>query len=119
MIKISNKIIHLVSDVKPASLAMMEQFRILKQNFNVTPMVCSGLPSFAQYAMIEMFDSSSPSVFTFHQRFEHLVKLFREQTIGVITNVYMRHATTVDEPDAAPAAKQNKSGNHLKIKNYF
>ena len=66
--------------------------------------------------MFEMFDSSSPSVFTFHQRFEHLVKLFREQTIGGITNVYMRHATTVDEPDAAPAAKFNKSGNNLKIK---
>ena len=107
-----------MSDVKPASLAMMEQFRILKENFHVTPMVCTSLPSFAQYAMFELYDRSSPSIFTFHQRFEHLVKLFREQTIGGITNVYMRHATTVDEQDAAPAAKFNKSGNCLKIEIY-
>ena len=95
--------------MKPASVALLRQFEILRQNFNVEPMVCYGLPSFAQLAMFELYDKTSPSIFTFPQNFEHLVKMFREHTIGGICNVYMRHATTADE-EAAYAAKYNNNG---------
>ena len=74
-------------------------------------MVCYGLPSFAQFAMFSLYDKTAPSVFTFPQNFVHLVKMFREHTLGGICNVYMRHATTIDE-EAAYAAKFNNSGNN-------
>ena len=77
-------------------------------------MVSFGLPSFAQYAMFKLYEKDSPSIFSFAPDFPHLVRLFRDQTFGGITNVYMRHATTCDD-DAAPAAKMNKSGMHIKI----
>ena len=88
---------------------MQRQFEILRENFNVEPMVCYGLPSFAQYAMFSLYNRKSPSIFTFPQDFVDTVKLFRKETLGGICNVYMRHATTMDE-EAAPAAKSNNSG---------
>ena len=109
-----NNIFFLESDVGPASIALLTQFKILRDNFGVEPMVCYGLPAFAQYAMFNLFDPSSASMFTFPQAFVHLVQLFRRNTFGGICNVYMRHATTMDEPDAAYAAKFNKSGNYHK-----
>jgi len=91
---------------------MQCQFQIFRDNFKVEPMVCYGLPSFAQYAMFSLYDRSSPSIFTFPQDFVEIVKLFRKETLGGICNVYMRHATTMDE-EAAPAAKYNNSGMFL------
>ena len=88
---------------------MLNQFNILRENFSVEPMVCYGLPSFAQFAMFSLFNPASPSIFTFPQEFVHLVKMFRKHTLGGICNVYMRHATTIDEP-AAYAAKYNSTG---------
>ena len=96
--------------MKPASLALMSQFRVLRENFNVEPMVCSGLPGFSQYAMYQLYNKDAPSIFTFHDNFEHVVKLFRENTLGGICNVYHRHLTTLDDPQAAQAAKFNKNG---------
>ena len=93
----------------PAAKALINQFKILKQHFHVEPMVCFGLPSFAQFAMFRMYKYTSPSIFTFPQPYAHLVKLFRNNTHGGLVNVYQRHVTTVDE-EAAYAAKYNKSG---------
>ena len=76
-------------------------------------MVCAGLPGFAQQAMYRMFDTKSPSIFTFSQEYEDLVRLFRKNTLGGICNVYHRHVTTRDEPDAAYAAKYNTKGMQL------
>ena len=73
-------------------------------------MTCAGLPGFAQHAMYRMFDVNSPSVFSFSQEYEHIVRLFRKNTIGGICNVYQRHATTRDDPNAAHAAKYNAKG---------
>ena len=101
-------IIIIVSDVLPASKALMAQFRILRENFQVEPMICAGLPGFAQQAMYLAYEG--PSAFSIPQRFEHIVRLFRENTLGGICNVYQRHATTRDEPNAAYAAKFNDKG---------
>ena len=92
---------------------MMYQFRILKDVFGFEPMVMSGLPAFTQYAMFNLYDKSCSSIFTFPQDFEHVVKLFRKNTFGGICNVYKRHATTRNEPDAAHAAKFSKTGKVL------
>lgn len=62
--------------------------------------------------MFSLYDESSPCIFTFPQQFVHLVKMFRQHTLGGICNVYMRHATTIDET-AASAAKYNSSGNEF------
>ncbi len=104
----------LESDVLPASKALIAQFKVFRQNFDVEPMVCSGLPGFAQEAMYKMYAASSPSLFTFPDRFEHVTKLFRENTLGGICNVYQRHATTRDEPNAAHAAKYNTRGRNIR-----
>ena len=101
---------YLESDVRPASIAMMIQFKILRDNFGIEPMVLTGLPAFAQFAMFQMYDKGCSSVFTFPQNFQHLVKLFRQNTFGGICNVYMRHATTMNEPEAAYSARFSKSG---------
>ena len=100
----------LESDVKPASIAMIAQFKILRDNFGIEPMVLSGLPAFAQHAMYNLYDTQCASIFTFPQDFQHLVKEFRQNTFGGITNVYMRHATTMNEPDAAHSAKFSSLG---------
>ena len=74
--------IYLESDVKPASIAMMNQFHILKNVFGFEPMVLSGLPEFAQYSMFNLYDKSCASIFTFPRDFEDLAKLFRKNTLG-------------------------------------
>ena len=76
-------------------------------------MVLSGLPAFAQYAMFNLYDKSCASIFTFPPDFQDLAKLFRQNTLGGICNVYKRHATTHNEPDAAHAAKFSKTGKVL------
>ena len=106
------------SDVRPASIAMLNQFSILREKFGVEPMVTYGIPSFSQYAMYGMFKETSPSVFTFPPNFGHLVKLFRSQTYGGVCSVYQRHCTTMDE-DVAYAAKYNTSGQKWKTIKFY
>ena len=95
---------------------MMAQFQILRDNFGFEPMVLSGLPAFAQYAMFNLYNTDCASIFTFPQQFQHLVKEFRQNTFGGICNVYMRHATTMDEPQAAYSARYNTSGKLSRIR---
>ena len=102
-----------ISDVKPASKALLNQFRVLRKNFGIDPMTLYGIPSYAQAVMYGMYKKDSPSVFTFPPDFAHLVKIFRKNTVGGITNTYHRHITTMDE-DAAYAAKYSKSGKRWK-----
>jgi len=102
-----------MSDVKPASKALLNQFRVLRKNFGIDPMTMYGIPSYAQAVMYGMYKKDSPSVFTFPPDFAHLVKIFRKNTVGGITNTYHRHITTMDE-DAAYAAKYSKSGKRWK-----
>ena len=60
--------------------------------------------------MYQLYNKDSPSIFTFLQSFEHVVKMFRKNTLGGICNVYHRHLTTTDDERAAYAAKFNKNG---------
>ena len=98
-----------LSDVLPASHAMISEFTILAEIFGIQPIVCYGLPSYSQRAMFKMLNPESPSCFSIAPQFEHLVKLFRDNTYGGIVNVYARHITTLDE-EASTAAKENSYG---------
>ena len=97
-----------LSDVEPASRALLLQFKTYKENFGLSPMQFMGLPSFSRQAMLKSYDKSTSSIFTFFDK--STTDDFREQIIGGLTNVYHRHVTTQDEPDCAYSAKFNADG---------
>ena len=99
-----------LSDVKPASLALIKQFDTYLDNFGVYPNAFLGLPSFAKYAMFLMYDANCPNIFTFPESSD-ATKVFREGIIGGLTNVYKRHVTLDENEDASLAAKYSKRGN--------
>ena len=98
-----------LSDVEPASLALLKQFDTYNKNFGLSPMQYLGLPSFAKAAMLKMYDRKCPSMFTFPPNSE-ATKIFRTQLIGGLCNAYIRHITTDLTETAAKSAKYNKNG---------
>ena len=98
-----------LSDVKPASLALLKQFETYEENFGAYANHFLGLPSFAKHSMFLMFDSKCPSIFTFHESSD-ATKVFREGIIGGLTNVYKRHVTLDENEPAAHRAKYSKNG---------
>ena len=107
-----------ISDVKPASLAMITQFETYRENFGLYPNHFLGLPSFAKYAMFMMFDETCPNIFTFHKSSD-ATKVFREGIIGGLTNVYKRHVTLDEKEPAAHRAKYSLRGNKWKKIAFF
>ena len=99
-----------MSDVKPASLALIKQFETYLDNFGTYPNHFLGLPSFAKYAMFSMYNEDSPNIFTFPENSD-ATRLFREGIIGGLTNVYKRHVTLDESEPAAIRAKYSQRGN--------
>ena len=99
-----------LSDVKPASLAMINQFKVYEENFGSYANHFLGLPGFAKHSMFKMYDSACPNIFTFPPTSD-ATHVFREGIIGGLTNVYKRHATLDQSEEAAHAAKYSKRGN--------
>ena len=56
-----------ISDVYPASLALIKQFETYEKNFGIYPMQFLGLPSFARAAMLKLYDENCSSIFTFQK----------------------------------------------------
>ena len=98
-----------LSDVAPASLALIKQFETYLENFGCYPNHYLGLPSFAKAVMFSQYNESSPSIFTFPQNSD-ATTVFRSNMIGGLTNVYKRHVTLNQNEDAAHAAKYSKRG---------
>ena len=98
-----------LSDVVPASKALIIQFKTYKANFNLSPMQYLGLPGFARCAMLKMFDRKCSSIFSFPSC-STATSVFRTQIIGGLCNVLHRHLTTIAEPNAAYAATHNTNG---------
>ena len=98
-----------LSDVKPASLALMNQFETYLENFGSYPNHYLGLPSFAKHSMFSLYDESCPNIFTFPDTSD-ATKVFREGIVGGLTNVYKRHVTLDEDEEAATAAKYSKRG---------
>ena len=99
-----------LSDVKPASLALIKQFETYLENFGSYPNHFLGLPSFARHSMFAMYDQNCPNIFTFPETSD-ATQVFREGIIGGLTNVYKRHVTLDETEEAAHAAKYSKRGN--------
>ena len=96
-----------ISDVYPASLALLKQFATYLENFGSYPMSCLGLPSYAKQCMFDLYNHESPNIFTFSDK--EATNLFRQQIIGGLTAVYKRHITLTDEAAPSPA-KYSRSG---------
>ena len=97
-----------LSDVYPASKAMLNQFNVFEQHFGFSPMQTFGLPSFAKLSMYKLYNIKSPKIFTFPNNSD-ATQVFRDGMIAGLCNVFKRHCTLLDEP-AAYAAKFNIEG---------
>ena len=100
-----------ISDVYPTSLAMIAQFKVFEDSFQMYPLQSFGLPGYARAIMYKNFNKASPNFFTLPDKSD-ATKIFRENIIGGWTAVLKRHVTLLDEP-AATAAKYNKQGKLL------
>jgi hypothetical protein len=106
-----------ISDVYPTSMAMITQFDVFNNSFQMYPLQSYGLPGYSRSIMYKNFNKTSPNFFTFPDRSD-ATKIFRENIIGGWTAVLKRHVTLYDEP-AALAAKYNKQGESLLVKYIF
>ena len=102
-----------LSDVKPASFALIKQFETYLENFGSYPNHYLGLPSFAKHSMFALYDESCPNIFTFPDSSD-ATKVFREGIVGGLTNVYKRHVTLDENEEAATAAKYSNRGKKWK-----
>ena len=85
-------------DVQPLAFAIEKCFRTYSENFDVNPMLSQSLPGLAQEAMMKNFDPESSLFFSFPHKFKEISTLFRQNVIGGLVNVFLRHATTFDDP---------------------
>ena len=102
-----------LSDVKPASEALINQFETYLENFGSYPNHHLGLPSFAREAMFTMYDETCPNIFTFPNGSD-ATEVFRKSIVGGLTNVYKRHVTLDETEDAAERAKYSLRGRKWK-----
>ena len=100
-------------DVQPLAFAIEKCFRTYSQNFNVNPMLSQSLPSLAQEAMFKNFDPESPLFFSFPDKFKDISKLFRENVIGGLVNVFLRHGTTISDPSVPHSATHTPNGDKI------
>ena len=107
-----------LSDVKPASLALIKQFETYLDNFGSYANHFLGLPGFAKHSMFKLFDVDCPNIFTFPPTSD-ATHVFREGIIGGLTNVYKRHVTLDQNEEAAHAAKYSKRGNPWRKISFF
>ena len=77
-------------DVQPMIEAIDKSFAAFHKYFDVDPTVNLTLPSIAYKAMFNLYDPTLPLAYSFPNRFDHVRKLFRENQVGGLTNVYQR-----------------------------
>ena len=94
------------SDVVPASIALLNQFKVYNENFGIYPNSYLGLPSFSKDAMFKLYNEKSPKIFTFHQLETN--NLFRESIVGGLTACFKRHVTLDENEQGAYRAKYSK-----------
>ena len=97
-----------ISDVYPASVGMIKQFKKFQENFGRSPMQFLGLPSFASESMFNLYDKSCPNIFSFPKD-SPATQIFREQVIGGLVNVFKRHVSLLNE-EIPKGARTNKNG---------
>ena len=93
-------------DVKPLVVAIHNSFKAFYENFEINPMAKKSLPSIAFSAAFHLFDQRLPYLFSFCQSFDAVRKLFRDNQLGGLVNIYHRHVNIVDDegPDSTRIA---------------
>jgi hypothetical protein len=89
-------------DVLPLAIALENCFKCYSNYFDVNPMSALSLPGLAQKAMFKNYDSTSPLIFSFTDKFKDLSEFFRRSIYGGLVNVYRTHVTTFDQPPPVP-----------------
>ena len=102
-----------ILDVQPLAKAIENCFKSYSNNFNVNPTLSYSLPSLAQDAMYKNFDQRSPLFFSFPEKFRSVSELFRSHVIGGLVNVFLRHASTFDQPNLPYRARHTKNGDPI------
>jgi hypothetical protein len=97
-----------MTDVIPTALAMITQFDVFEKNFKLYPLQYYGLPGYSKCVMYKLYDKNCPNFFSFCDKSDALLD-FRNNIIGGLVNVMLRHVSLTDEP-AAKAAKFNCNG---------
>ena len=101
-----------LSDVYPTSIAMMKQFELFENEFDLVSYQCIGLRQFGRKAMYKLYDQDAPAIFTFNEQSD-ATKIFRKGIVGGLVNVYKRHVTLDESEDVPVAAQFNKNGSFL------
>ena len=83
-------------DTSPMIDAISSSFAAFHKYFDVDPGVNLTLPSIAYKSMFNQFDERLPLAYSFSNRFDHVRKLFRENQVGGLTNVYQRDINLQD-----------------------
>ena len=84
-------------DTGPMIDAITNSFTAFHKFFDVDPVANLTLPSIAYKSMFNQFDQSVPLAFSFSNRFDHVRRLFRENQVGGLTNVYQRDLNLHDD----------------------
>ena len=84
-------------DVQPMIEAINNSFKAFHKFFDVDPTVNLTLPSIAYRAMFNSYDKKLPLAYSFSNRFDHVRRLFRENQVGGLTNVFQRDLNLDDD----------------------
>ena len=87
-------------------LLHFKQVVLVIKSFGISPFYYLTLPSYSKFAMFSLYDENSSNIFTLPDK--NSVKIFRENIIGGLVNVYKRciHIGSEDEK-FPPRARKN------------
>jgi len=99
-----------LQDVQPLAIAIENCFECYHKYFGVNAMTAMSLPSMAQTAMFSNYKSDAPYIYSFPDENQGINKLFRDNVLGGLVNVYRRHVCTYDREGVPEAARYSDNG---------
>jgi len=94
-----------ILDVAPLCQALDNSFRTFYHLFNIDPSHCFSLPKLAQECMFGLYSTDAPLSYSFTPKMDHVRKIFRDNIIGGIVNVFSRFTDVRKE--VSPRAPTN------------
>ena len=85
-------------DCQPLCKAIENSFSTFHQIFEIDPASCLSLPSLAQSCMFQTYASHTPYTYSFSQKMDHVRKIFRQNIVGGIVNVFSRYTDVRTNP---------------------
>ncbi len=77
-------------DVVPLANAIDNSFRSFHEVFGIDPATCLSLPKFAQLCVFKVYDPNQPLCYSFAKKNDDIRRLFRDNVIGGLVNVFSR-----------------------------